>query len=311
MANISKITKISIREEFPNEAHHFTPWLKENLHYIGEKLHLSFTDEVETEVEVGKYRCDVLAHTTDGRRVVIENQFGHADHDHFGKVVTYAAGLEADVVIWIAEDFWEPHITAINWLNSKTSEETLSFFAIKVGLIKIEDSKSALEVTIVKQPDEWGRQIKTERITRERSERSLNYHGFWQHFVNYFEKLKNKNPKYGHYMNIPSAIPNYQFTFMFEHGKFPAIQLYLQGDTNDKIFEKLKSHQVELESLFPNLEWGLIGGSKVKKIRITREKECVFSDKDREEVMVWFSKTMQKFENAFNPLLKSFDSSSF
>ena len=40
MVNISKITKISIREEFPNEAHNFTPWLKENLHYIGEKLHL-------------------------------------------------------------------------------------------------------------------------------------------------------------------------------------------------------------------------------------------------------------------------------
>ncbi|MBC8501594.1 MAG: DUF4268 domain-containing protein, partial [Nitrosopumilus sp.] len=149
MANISKITRISIRDEFPNEAHNFTPWLKENLHYIGEKLHLSFTGEVETEVEVGKYRCDVLAHTTDGRRVVIENQFGHADHDHFGKILTYAAGLEADVVIWIAEDFWDPHITAINWLNSKTSEETLSFFAIKVGLIKIEDSKPALEVTIV------------------------------------------------------------------------------------------------------------------------------------------------------------------
>ena len=305
MANISKITKISIREEFPNEAHHFTPWLKENLHYIGEKLHLSFTDEVETEVEVGKYRCDVLAHTTDGRRVVIENQFGHADHDHFGKVVTYAAGLEADVVIWIAEDFWEPHITAINWLNSKTSEDTLSFFAIKVGLIKIEDSKSALEVTIVKQPDEWGRQVKTERITRERSERSIKYHEFWQHFVNYFEKLKNKNPSHGHYVNIPSGIPKFSFTFMFTHAKFPAIQLYLQGDTNDKIFEKLKSHQVELESVLPNLEWGFVGGKSIKVIRITREKEYDWSDKDREEVMEWFSKTMQKFENAFNPLLQN------
>ena len=305
MANISKITRIPIREEFPNEAHNFTPWLKENLHYIGEKLHLSFTDEVQTEVEVGKYRCDVLAHTIDGRRVVIENQFGHADHDHFGKILTYAAGLEADVVIWIAEDFWEPHITAINWLNSKTSEETLSFFAIKVGLIKIEDSKSALEVTIVKQPDEWGRQVKTERITRERSERSIKYHEFWQHFVTYFEKLKNKNPSHGHYVNIPSEIPKFNFTFMFTHGKFPAIQLYLQGDTNDKIFGKLKSHQVELESVLPNLEWGFIGGKSVKVIRITREKEYVFSDKDREEVMEWFSKTMQKFENAFNPLLQN------
>ena len=305
MANISKITKISIREEFPNEAHHFTPWLKENLHYIGEKLHLTFTDEVETEVEVGKYRCDVLAHTTDGRRVVIENQFGHADHDHFGKVVTYAAGLEADVVIWIAEDFWEPHITAINWLNSKTSEDTLSFFAIKVGLIKIEDSKSALEVTIVKQPDEWGRQVKTERITRERSERSIKYHEFWRHFVTYFEKLKNKNPSYGNFVNIPSGIPKFSFTFMFTHAKFPAIQLWLGDGTNDKIFEKLKSHEVELESIIPNLEWGFVGGKTIKVIRITREKEYDWSDKDREEVMEWFSKTMQKFENAFNPLLQN------
>lgn len=308
MTNIGKITRVSIREEFPNEAQNFTPWLKENLQFIGEKLHLSFKDEVETEVEVGKYRCDVLAHTTDGRRVVIENQFGHANHDHFGKILTYAAGLEADVVIWIAEDFWEPHITAINWLNSKTSEETLSFFAIKVGLIKIDDSKPALEVIIVKQPDEWGRQVKTSILLREKSERSIKYYEFWQHFVSHFGKLKNKDPSYNHYVNIPSGIPKFSFTFMFTHGRFPAIQLWLGNDTTEKNednFEKLKSHQAELELVFPNLEWGILSGKSVNVIRITRDKEYDFSDISREEVMEWFSKTMQKFENAFYPLLQN------
>ncbi len=158
-----------MREEFPNEAHNFTPWLKENLPSIGEKLHLSFTDEVETEVEVDQFRCDVLAHTLDNKRVVIENQFGHADHDHFGKILTYAAGLEADILIWIAEDFHPAHITALDWLNRNTDEETLSFFAIKVGLIKIEDSKPALDINIIAQPDQWSRRVKTSRISSERS----------------------------------------------------------------------------------------------------------------------------------------------
>ena len=175
MVNISKISRISIREEFPDEARNFTPWLKENLHYIGEKLHLSFTDEVETEISVGRFSCDVMAHTTDGHRVVIENQFGKADHDHLGKILTYAAGLEADILIWIAEDFLPEHITALNWLNSNTSEENPSFFAIKIGLIKIDDSNPALEVNTIVHPDQWARQVKTSRISRERIGKSKKY----------------------------------------------------------------------------------------------------------------------------------------
>ncbi len=298
-----------MREEFPNEAHNFTPWLKENLPSIGEKLHLSFTDEVETEVEVDQFRCDVLAHTLDNKRVVIENQFGHADHDHFGKILTYAAGLEADILIWIAEDFHPAHITALDWLNRNTDEETLSFFAIKVGLIKIEDSKPALDINIIAQPDQWARRVKTSRLSSERSERSIKYNEFWQHFVSYFDKLKNKDPSYGHYVNIPSGIPKFSFTFMFTHGRFPAIQLWLGNETarerNEENFEKLKSHQAELELVFPNLEWGLLGGKHVNVIRITRDKEYDFSDINREEVMEWFSKTMQKFEKAFYPLLQN------
>ncbi len=135
-----------------------------------------------------------------------------------------------------------------------------------------------------------------------RSELSMKYNEFWQHFVSYFDKLKNKDPSYNHYVNIRSGIPKFSFTFMFAKG-FPAIQLYLHNDTNDEIFEKLKSHQVELESVIPNLEWD--GGKTVKVVRITHDKEYDFSEEDREEVMEWFSKTMQKFEKAFNPLLQN------
>ena len=312
MTDIRKITRISIREEFPNEAHNFTPWLKENLHYIGEKLQLSFTDEVETEVDVGRYSCDVLAHTTDGRRVVIENQFGHADHDHFGKILTYAAGLEADVLIWIAEDFWEPHITAINWLNRNTSEDTLSFFAIKVGLIKIDNSKPALEVSIVKQPDQWARQVKTSRISRELSGKKKKYHEFWTHFIPYFDSLKpgfkNRKPSDDSWMNTTSVKPGFSLTFTFNRGKFPTIALIIEygtKDDNQTYYEKLERYQSELESKFPNITWYNNPENKSKSISIIRDKEYDFSDINREEVMEWFSKTMQKFEKSINPILQN------
>ncbi len=86
------------------------------------------------------------------------------------------------------------------------------------------------------------------------------------YFISYFDKLKDKDPSYNHYVNIPSGIQKFSFTFVFTHGRFPTIQLWLGNDTkekNEENFEKLKSHQAELESVFPNLEWGILGGKHV------------------------------------------------
>lgn len=312
MTDIGKISRVSIREEFPDEARNFTPWLKENLQYVADKLHLSFIGEVETEVSVGRYFCDVLAHTADGQRVVIENQFGHADHDHLGKILTYAAGLEADILIWIAEDFLPEHITALNWLNNNTSEETPSFFAIKIGLIKIDDSKPALDVNTIVHPDQWARQVKTSRISRERTGKSKKYHEFWKHFVVHFDSVKigfkNRIPPHDSWINIPSMKPGFSFTFVFNRGKFPTVMVWLGNGTKDENkmnFEKLKTHQSELESIFPNLEWYDNPENKSKTISVIRDKEYDFSDDNRLDVMEWLSETMQKFEKSFNPLIQN------
>lgn len=51
------------------------------------------------------------------RKIIIENQLGDTDHDHFGKIITYASGKEADVIIWIVKRARDEHKQAIEWLN--------------------------------------------------------------------------------------------------------------------------------------------------------------------------------------------------
>ena len=313
MTNIGKISRISIRDEFPDEARNFTPWLRENLHHIGEKLNLDFQDDAEIEVSVGRYSCDILAHDANGRRVVIENQFGHADHDHLGKILTYAAGLEADILIWIAEDFLPEHITALNWLNNIASEEdSPSFFALKINLIKIDDSRSALEVNPIVHPDQWARQEKAARISRERSGKALKYNEFWKHFIPYFDSVKpgfkNRTPTYDSWLNFASVKSGLLFTFVFMQGKIPTIQLYIMHgskEENKEILDKLKTHQLELESKFPGLEWYDNPGNKSKTINFFMHEEYDFSEENRNNVMKWFSENMQEFEKSFNPIIQN------
>ena len=40
------------------------------------------------------------------------------NHDHLGKLITYASGKSADVIIWVVKHAREEHKAAIEWLNN-------------------------------------------------------------------------------------------------------------------------------------------------------------------------------------------------
>jgi len=145
MAKLGKIEYIEPRELWPDEAKDFTPWLatEEGLDLLGEAINAEL-EFVETEAKVGPFNADVLCRVVgeEDHLVVIENQFGKTDHDHLGKLITYASGLKAKTLVWIADSFTDEHRQAIDWLN-ESKGESAHFFGLEIYAIKIGDSLPA------------------------------------------------------------------------------------------------------------------------------------------------------------------------
>lgn len=148
-----------LREVWPNEAHDFTPWLAENIGILGSALGIDI-DVEETESSVGDFNVDIFASDADtGRRIVIENQLEDTDHNHLGKLITYASGKSAELVIWVVRHAREEHRAAIEWLNAHT-DEGIGFVLCEIKLYRIGSSDPAPKFEIIEQPNDWAKEMK-------------------------------------------------------------------------------------------------------------------------------------------------------
>lgn len=128
------------------------------------------------------YRCDLVAHDeTTGIKVIIENQLETTNHDHLGKIITYASGLDADVVIWIVKEAKEEHRSAVEWLNNKTTKD-VSFFLIEIHAYQIGDSLPAPKFVLVEKPNDFLKTTSTNRGNSEFSKSEADRLNFWTRF---------------------------------------------------------------------------------------------------------------------------------
>lgn len=159
---LGKLKEIKLREIWKHEQYDFSDWLarEENINELGNALGLTLTD-VETEKLVGSYRCDILCKDEiTGKVVLIENQLEPTNHDHLGKILTYASGLEASVIVWIVESARQEHASAIEWLN-KNMNSDISFFLMELHAYQIGESLPAPYFKIIEQPNDFAQQIKS------------------------------------------------------------------------------------------------------------------------------------------------------
>lgn len=180
---LGKIKEVDIREVWKHEQYDFSKWLasEENISELGDTLNLSLTD-IQTEQFVGSYRCDIICKDdVTGKSVLIENQLEQTNHDHLGKIITYASGLNASVVVWIVAEAREEHASAIEWLNKHTDDD-VAFFLIEIHAYKIGDSDPAPMFKIIEQPNDFARSVKAAVTKGELSEAQIKRQEFWTQF---------------------------------------------------------------------------------------------------------------------------------
>jgi hypothetical protein len=157
---LGRLERVDLRDIWISEATSFTPWLAraENLAVLGEALSIDLELEAQ-ERAVGPFRADLLCKDTDKDRwVLIENQLERTDHTHLGQLLTYASGLEAATIVWIAASFTEEHRSTLDWLN-KITDESFRFFGLEVELWKIGNSPAAPKFNVVSKPNEWSQSV--------------------------------------------------------------------------------------------------------------------------------------------------------
>ena len=177
---LGRLTKVPLRDFWEGEASDFTPWLadEKNIGLLGETIGVELEVEAQ-ERNVGPFRADILCKdTVTDSWVLIENQLERTDHSHLGQLLTYAAGLEAVTVVWIAERFTDEHRAALDWLNEIT-DEGFSFFGLEIELWRIGDSPMAPKFNMVSHPNDWTKTVSRISPTGELTATNQLYLEYW------------------------------------------------------------------------------------------------------------------------------------
>ncbi len=268
---IGKLKEVDIRELWKHEQYDFSEWLskKENIENLNEILGLTLID-ISKETYVGSYRCDLFAKDeTTGIKVIIENQLEISNHDHLGKIITYASGLDAKVVVWIVKEAREEHRSAIEWLNNNTNSN-VKFFLIEIQAYRIGESDPAPMFQVVEQPNDFIKNNKStnrdESMNKSQSQRME----FWNQFNNVvIERGKPFNIRKAttdHWYNVAIGTSEAHIDItLVNKDSLIGVELYITD--NKELFDKLfeKKDNIEKDLGF-KLDWRRLDNSKASRI---------------------------------------------
>ena len=315
MANdiqLATIDKVDLRSVWENEAIDFTPWLGENLTALGEALGLDLELKAQ-EAPVGGFSLDVLAHEPNTNRpVIIENQLETTDHDHLGKLITYASGYDANVVVWITREFKDEHRQALDWLNQRSGEDT-EFFGVVLEVWKIDDSRPAPHFRVVSAPNDWHKSSVKIRSTGEASPQQERYRAFFQKLIDAlreehsFTRARKAQPQSWYFFSAGHAQRvRYGANFFREGAR---IEVYIDNIDqvwNKEIFNLLSDRREEIQSAIKGefeWNWDRLDDRRASRISVERPGSIGDDQTTLDEIHEWMVTNLLEFKRVFGPHL--------
>ncbi len=305
------LKKLPLRDVWPKESSEFTPWLANNIGALGAALGLELELECR-EASCGDFSLDLLARDLgSGNAVVIENQLTPTDHDHLGKLLTYAAGFGASTIVWIAEAIREEHRQALDWLNQRTDTET-QFFGVVVEVLKIDDSRPAYNFKPIVFPNEW-QKTKRRQASTQISTKGEAYRSYFQALIDDLrERYKFTGAKLGQPQNwysFPSGFTGLTYGAVFAQGGKARIELYIDlGDVerNKAIFDSLLNKKSEIETEFKKpLDWERLNEKRASRISAYRDGSIESPEDTLREIHDWMIENLISFKKIFAPHIKA------
>lgn len=307
MEKLGRMKRIDdLRSIWPHEEQDFSKWLarKENLEQLSDAVGIDLEFE-ETESSVGSFSVDIYARESGSSRgIIIENQLEDTDHDHLGKIITYAAGKDAQVIIWIVKRARDEHKQAIEWLNQHTDED-IGFFLIEIELWRIGDSLPAPRFNVVERPNEWAKTVKAAETLTPLKKLQLD---FWQQFCDYvFEKDSSFSKTFScrkafaaNWYNLSTGISSVVVEFTINTSRNRAtVGLYVK---EKDWYQQLKDNEAAIEKeLDAPIEWS--EGEKNGRMIIIKPFSADFGKKDYKAYFDWFMEKgilMKKIANQYN-----------
>lgn len=317
MPDFASLDPQDVREYWSHEEYDFTPWVADEIEADGASqlentLGLDL-EVIEREKPVGKYKVDIYAEVVDdGRTVIIENQLGVSDHDHLGKAIAYAAGVDADIIVWIAPKFNDEHLDAVQWLNAN-SRNDVNLFAIRIEVWRIDDSPPAVRFNALESPSEWKQ--KAQRSRGELSDRDKLREEFWTAFRDRIEDTKTplrpRKPKPSHYYSNPIGVGGYHISYYLDE-EAGELGLELIITDSEGAYDELQHHVDEIEEeLQSTVELGELRETRTGKMRshlaVTRQADIEARD-SWDEYFAWMFDQGERFHEVFPGRLRDIES---
>ncbi|MCE9684687.1 DUF4268 domain-containing protein [Shewanella sp. AS16] len=299
-----ELSKVALREIWPREASDFTPWLAENIEELGKALGMEL-ELIEQEASVGDFSLDILAKDLgSSKSVIVENQLTQTDHDHLGKLLTYAAGFDASIVIWISESIREEHRQAMDWLNQRTDNETL-FFGVVVEVIRIDNSRPAFNFKLAASPNEWQKNKKRQTQRSSVSTKGEKYQNYFQSLIDTlrdahrFTSAKAGQPQ--NWYSFPSGFSGLTYGANFAQGGKARAEFYIDlgdKDKNKYVFDQLHNQKEKIESeLGEAISWERLDNKRASRLALYTDGVIDDSDAELERIKGWHIDKLLKLKS--------------